>query len=239
MEQARLNSQQISEFYHCGFVLDQVRHFRKLVFSDDVACDGVVVDIGGGVGHFAQALKEQLHLKARVVDTDQVSIRACLDLGLDAELGDALNISGHGDESTVCLNLILHHLVASSDAGTRELQRRAIRTWRCRIFVNEYIYESFVGNVSGWLIYQITSSRILSAIAKFASSYVPSLRANTFGVGVRFRAHKEWLDLFRAEGFEVDRVEFGEDEPVAPIWRLLLIKTIRRDSFLLRPVRLQ
>lgn len=235
-QQSKLNAEQVAEFYHDLFVSDQVRHFRVLAMPVVQASGGTVVDIGGGVGHFAKALQQHLHLPTRVFDLDPVSVQACREAGLDAEVGDALNLPVRGDEAVVCLNLILHHLVAPSASATKNLQRRAIRPWRCRIFVNEYIYESYIGNLSGWLIYQVTSNRWLSALAKAGSRLVPALRANTFGVGVRFRANKEWVDLFRAEGFEVERVEMGEEEPVATPWRLLLIKSIRRDSFLLRPM---
>ena len=57
------------------------------------------------------------------------------------------------------------------------------------VFVNEYIYELYVGNVSGWLIFQVTKSRVLSWIGRVVSTVVPSLRAKTFGVSVRFRTH--------------------------------------------------
>lgn len=235
MQQKTLNADQVAEFYHDLFVSDQVRDFRTLALPLVQASGGAVVDIGGGVGHFARALTQHLHVPARVVDMDPVSVQTCRAAGVEAEVGDALNLPTRGDEAVVCLNLILHHLVAGSASGTRDLQRRAVRPWRCRIFVNEYIYESYLGNVSGWLIYQVTSSRWLSAMAKAGSKLIPALRANTFGVGVRFRAHQEWVELFRSEGFEVEKVAIGEDEKVSPVWRMLLIKSIRRDSFLLRP----
>lgn len=213
-----------------------MRHFELLGCAALNDVEGAIVDIGGGVGHFAKAVRDRLQLRTRVIDLDPVSVQACQNEGLEAEVGDALSLPVRGDEAVVCLNLILHHLVAPSAAATRVLQRRAIRPWRCRIFVNEYIYESYVGDLSGWLIYQVTSSGFLSAIAKAGSRFVPALRANTFGVGVRFRSHREWVDLFRSEGFEVERVALGVEERVSPVWRLLLIKAIRRDSFLLRPV---
>ncbi|AVA13632.1 hypothetical protein C3E99_07070 [Sphingopyxis sp. MG] len=103
------------------------------------------------------------------------------------------------------------------------------------IFVNEYIYQSFLGTVSGRLIYAITASRILSALAGFAARFIPAFRANTFGVGVRFRAHEEWMALFREAGFVPEAVRIGAEEQIKPPLRLLLIKTIRRDSFILRP----
>lgn len=235
MSQTKLSAEQVAEFYHDLFVRDQVRHFRNMALPVVKTSGGRVVDIGGGVGHFASALKQGLGLDARVVDMDPVSVQSCLRAGLDAEVGDALSLPARGDEAVVCFNLILHHLVAPTASGTRDLQRQALQTWHCRIFVNEYIYESYVGNLSGWLIYQITSSKMLSALAKAGSRLIPALRANTFGVGVRFRSHGEWIELFRSLGLAVERVELGAEEPVSRVWRLLLIKAIRRDSFLLRP----
>ena len=62
---------------------------------------------------------------------------------------------------------------------------------------------------------------------------VPSLRANTFGVGVRFRAADEWSKLFRQAGYEVVASQRGSDERVSLGRRMLLIKSCRRDSFVL------
>ena len=108
---------------------------------------------------------------------------------------------------------------------------------RAVVFVNEYIYESYIDGLSGRLIFHITKSRLLSAVGRAIASVVPALRANTFGVGVRFRSHDEWTTLFRDAGFEVVRARLGEPERVAFARRALLIKAIRRDSFLLRPVQ--
>src|SRR3546814_14279285 len=58
-----------------------------------------------------------------------------------------------------------------------------------------------------------------------------SLRANTFGMGVRFRSHKEWRQLFAEAGFHVLDMRTGRNERISPPLRGLLIKAIRRDSF--------
>jgi len=104
------------------------------------------------------------------------------------------------------------------------------------LFVNEYIYDSWVKEWSGSLIYQITTSRLLSAMAGFVSRFVPSLRANTFGVGVRFRAEQEWRRLFAAEGWRVVGYLRGREEEVSLPRRMLMIRSCRRDSFLLEQV---
>jgi hypothetical protein len=66
-----------------------------------------------------------------------------------------------------------------------------------------------------------------------------SLQVNTFGVGVRFRAHDEWGRLFAAAGYAVKSSVVGDDERVSPVLRLLLIRHIRRDSFLLEPLAMR
>lgn len=234
-----LSAEQISEFYHDEFVKDQARDFGML--AGPLAGKGVIVDIGGGAGYFAERVNAELGYPVRVIDMDPESVVLCTARSVPSQVGDALNPPIAGDEACICFNLILHHLVAKDEAHTRQLQMGALAAWHEQgvpIFVNEYIYESYVGTLSGRLIYSITSGRLLSAVASFAARFVPAFRANTFGVGVRFRSHKEWLALFREAGFSAKAVRIGADEDVKLPLRLLLIKAIRRDSFILRPAKL-
>lgn len=231
-EQQKLSDAQLEAFYHDGFVEDQVRHFSRLLGPG-----GTVVDVGGGRGFFARRLAEAVGRKVRVLDSDPVAVAGCRENGVDGEIGDALAPRVAGDEEAVSFNLILHHLVGASERATRDLQSRALRAWKGKardLFVNEYIYESFVGRASGRLIFWITKSRVLSWMGRAVAFFARSLRANTFGVGVRFRAHDEWRRLFEEAGFEVVAAELGAPEPVSLPRRLLLIKSIRRDSFHLR-----
>ena len=233
-----LNSKQISDFRHDAFVHQQLDHFKKIALPYFTA-ESVLVDIGGGCGFFAHGVKQEFGLLTRVIDMDQMSVRTALSSGVEAEVGDALNPTRHGDEDVICFNLILHHLVSYSEQLTSDLQMQAITQWsrnkNIKIFVNEYIYESFIRNISGRFIYLITKSKVLSTIGRIAAFFMPSLKANTFGVGVRFRSHCEWLDLFERNGFRVIQTIKGKDENVSMPRRLLLIKAIRRDSFLLSP----
>jgi hypothetical protein len=231
-----LSQQQVAAFYHTDFVEDQTRDFVKLLPHE--ADSGVTVDVGGGCGFFARRLAQVTGRRVRVLDRDPVSVLACTEAGVEAVEGDALAPAMSGDERIASFNLVLHHLVASSEKATRALQVQALLVWRGQVehvFVNEYIYESFLGRMSGWLIYQITSSRILSALGRAVATVVPSFRANTFGVGVRFRAHREWRELFEEAGYTVDSSTTGASERVSAPLRLLLIKTISRDSYLLTP----
>jgi hypothetical protein len=242
--QSKLSGEQVAAFYHSAFVADQIQHFRALLGSSarqDVSSGrGVVTDVGGGVGFFAEGLRDSLGVAVRVVDMDPLSVAKCRERGIDADQADALGMKPVGDESVVCFNLILHHLVGKDVHSTRTLQLRALSAWRdagVKLFVNEYIYESFVAGWSGSLIYRITSSNMLSALAGAVSRIVPSLRANTFGVGVRFRGEAEWVGLFREAGFEVVGRKAGDEEHVDLPLRALLIRSIKRSSFLLVPAK--
>jgi hypothetical protein len=117
------------------------------------------------------------------------------------------------------------------------MQKRALSVWagRCdAIFVNEYIYESFIFNdISGWIIYQVTSNKFLSQLGRSLANIFPSLNANTFGVGVRFRSHAEWCRIFKSLGFDIVDTVIGKQEGISLPRRFLLIKNCRRDSFML------
>jgi len=235
--QTKLSAEQIEAFYHDEFVDDQVRDFRDMLGSGRGGKR--VVDIGGGCGFFARQLAETAGESTRVIDMDPRSIEECRKLGVDGRIGDALSPAADGDEGVVTFNLILHHLVGATEAETRQLQIRALKAWRGKVdhlFVNEYIYQSYALNLSGRLIYEITSSRVLSAIARKISRFIPAFKANTFGVGVRFRSHEEWRTVFAEAGYRVIDSRIGQAERISPALRTLLIKTIRRDSFVLVPV---
>jgi hypothetical protein len=240
MEQRTLSSDQIGAFYHDEFVKDQVEHFDHLTRASPQTLSVPVVDIGGGMGYFASAVGEQLRRSVKVVDMDALSVEHCKSNGLEAELGDALALQPTAFSQIACFNLILHHLVAPTGRDTTRLQESALARWCVPgkfVFVNEYIYESYLYSLSAWLIYAVTSSRLLSKLAQTVSTVVPSLRANTFGVGVRFRSHAEWVELFGRTGFDVAKVAEGRMEHVSMARRVLLIKSIRRNSYLLLPAQ--
>ena len=237
--QTTLNPDQLEAFYHDEFVRDQINDFDFLIGTQLKATnvsDSVVVDLGGGVGYFANELKRRFGYTVRVVDMDPVSIEKCREKELQADVGDVIALPPKGDERVVCFNLILHHLIGKSPLDTYKLQSKALINWQHNgnaIFVNEYIYESYIPGFSGWVIYKITSSQLLSSIGKLVSRIIKAFKANTFGTGVRFRSDSEWIALFANAGFIVTSQTIGKEERVAPPLRLLLIKSIKRNSYLL------
>jgi hypothetical protein len=237
MEQNKLAEHQLEAFYHDLFVEDQARDFVALL-GGNPSC-GEIVDMGGGCGFFAHQLKSQSECNVKVIDMDVTSVKACHELGVEAIQGDALSPEITGREGVVCFNLILHHLVGESETKTLAMQTGALSVWKRPhvkyIFVNEYIYESWFSDISGRLIFQITKSPILSWVGRMVAVVVPSLKANTFGVGVRFRSNAEWIRVFSRAGFRVKASLQGQDEEVSLPRRMLLIKAIRRNSYLLEP----
>lgn len=233
--QVGLDQERIANFYHDLFVKSQVEDFAEIC-APGLDPDKVVSDMGGGCGFFAGAVRRDLGFPMRVVDADAVSVATATEAGLNALVGDALEWQPMGDESVACFNLILHHLVGRDEKETARLQMKALDRWKdagVRIFVNEYIYDSYLAESSGALIYRITASRLLSKIAESVSRFVPSLRANTFGVGVRFRADEEWRRLFESQGWCLIAYRRGVEEAVSLPRRMLLIKSCRRDSYVL------
>ena len=105
------------------------------------------------------------------------------------------------------------------------------------LLMNSFMSHTSIDTISGWLIYQLTSHSVLSGLGRFVAKLSPSLKANTFGVGVRFRSHNEWCKMFESFGFKVVGMKLGEEEFVSLPRRLLLIKNCRRDSFFLKPIR--
>ena len=242
-KQNKMTGDQVEAFFDTEFEGDQVKDFESLLEGVALDAPGTIVDVGGGVGRFAQIMVGRRPNKVRVIDIDEKSIEVVKSVGssrIEGIVADALDPPIFGDEAVVTINLILHHLVGASESATLALQEAALTVWKGKveyIFINEYIYESFVKNLSGKLIYAITSSVILSSIGALVGKFVPSLMANTFGVGVRFRSDAEWRGLFVRCGFEVLASKYGKEEFISAPRRLLLISQIRRNSYLLRATK--
>ncbi len=239
-KQRELASHQVSEFYHDDFVTAQVKDFRRLVRRPDSVA-AKVVDIGGGVGYFADALGQQLGFDVTVLDMDTKSLEIARSKGLRAELGDALSTRAADDAQVVSFNLVLHHLVTGSWRSTLQMQQGALRnqlsnSGEKRLFVNEYVYESYVlTEFAAWLIFTVTSSRMLSRVASIFARLMPTLRANTFGVGVCFHSDRAWRRLFDAAGWTVEAVLEGEQEGISAPRRIALaLRKCRRNSYILK-----
>ena len=231
-----LSPEQVSEFFHDEFVQDQTRHFTMLVQDFNR-----LSDLGGGVGHFAKAISEIYHKPVQVIDLDNESLRLAKENGLEVFYDDIIQ-TRHADKSDiVSLNLVLHHLVGGSQKKTDSLQVAALsnqangKMEESKLFINEYVYESYISDeFASWAIFSITSSSFLSTVARQIGRFVPSLKANTLGVGVRFHSLRGWIQLFERAGWKVERHIEGQPEMISVPRRLsFALKSCRRDSFIL------
>ncbi len=235
--QMTLSAESLAEFYHDDFAQEQVDDLGALAGRSML--DATIVDLGGGVGHFSELLRTQHRADASVLDMDGESVRRCLLRGVPALIGDAITTRAADGNDFAAFNMILHHLVAPGFRATEELQTAAlanlaIRGGPKRVFVSEFVYEGYVLNWPAALIFAVTSSKALSTAASSVARFIPSLRANTFGVGVRFRAAPDWARMFARSGW---RVSAHRTHPSGPIGVAKLValglRSWRRDSFLL------
>ena len=240
-EQRKLGRPALEAFAHREFVLDQTAAFLQL-FSGRLMPGDIIVDLGGGVGHFAFHLTDLVeNVSVHVIDTDISAVKR-IDIAQSKSVAafheSAVEYVPSESQRIGCFNLVLHHLVGSGFRETRLLQEQAIANWCDRgklVFVNEYIYESPF-DLGGAAIYGITSSSILSWLAGQISRFAPRLHANTFGVGVRFRSSSGWEAMFERSGFRVVGKIRGQSESVYWPLRAFGITAISRDSYLLEAV---
>ena len=235
IQQRVLKTEQVEEFYLDLFVTTRVRDAVDFVEETKQPVNKVV-DIVGDTGFFANALAQKTGPDAQIVEIDPSLAEACVEHGRPAESRESLNSVQCGGEDIVSSNLTLHHPVAAFHTETEVLQKRANAVWQRKamaMFVNKYLYESCIGNALGWLIYRFISSQPLSALGQEVVKFVLSLRANTCSIGVRSRADQELTDLFYGLGFTVAAYRIGPEENVSLARRILIIKSCRRDSYLL------
>ena len=165
------------------------------------------LDVGGGNGVFADKTLVEFPL-ARGVVLDNA--RFLLDRNLP-------NLRKHlvcesvvkipqlfGDEKfdVIFFNWLLHHLTGSSYGSTRAFQRqvfldaKSILSFNGCIVVFENMYDGLaINGFPSWLIYQITSSRMLYPFTKRF--------ANTAGCGVCFLSQTQWEREFEGLNLRV------------------------------------
>jgi hypothetical protein len=199
-----------------------------------------LLDVGGGNGFFVdRILAEFPNATATLVDNAQTLLnrnrqhpRKRLVLGSADDLSKQL---GGQRFDVVSLHWVLHHMVVRSWGGSAAMQVRLLRdvrqllSDRGRVSVLENMYQGrVVESFAPWLIYQLTSSRALAAVAKMGG-------ANTAGVGVAFRDRASWLRTFGDAGLKVAESEPFEDWRRSAAQRLLTVRRVYVESFWLTP----
>lgn len=239
----RVLSEEATEAFDHGWLFPaQVQHFAELTgYAADEPFR--VLDVGGGTGLFAQELRQKFtQCSVTILDLSQWSVDKAKARGVTAVLGSILDPPASLTVQrfdVVVFNMILHHLVGDSDNLTEQNQKQALRVAASllssggRIIFNEYCYSGFMyDDVSGRLIYELTSSKALAGVIRAIGRLFPKhLSANTVGVGVRFRPLRRWEQLGAASGLVLQRTLDGPPDPPSLVRRVsLLIREVRRSS---------
>jgi hypothetical protein len=180
---------------------------RRCIDRDFPQGDFHLLDLGGGNGRFADlVLSNYPGARATVLDNARTLLarnsehpRKTLLYASAAEL-DEVDVE---PPDLITINWVLHHLVSDSHArSVRNMMDtlgacvRAL-TGRGRISVFEDLYDGILlDGLPSRLIFLLTSSRALSGL-------VGRMGANTAGVGVCFRSHRQWKRLFMNAGLEL------------------------------------
>lgn len=239
----QLNDQQLEAFdaeyirpHQWRHLIDPLERFfgREGHFS--------LLDIGGGNGVFVdRILAEFPNATATLLDNAQTLLtRNRLHPRKKLVLGSADDLSRlfHGTKFDVAsLHWVLHHMVVRSWRRSTEAQVRVlcdvrrVLSERGRLSVLENMYQGrVVPSFAPWLIYQLTSSRALAAVARRGG-------ANTAGVGVAFRDRTSWFRTFAEAGFSVAESAPFEDWELSKAQRLLTVRRVFVESYWLAPRR--
>jgi SAM-dependent methyltransferase len=200
---------------------------KKRIDADFPEGDFTFLDLGGGTGRFADRLLSN-YPKAvgSVLDNSEVLLgrnqqNERKEIICDS-VADLTKVTKKYD--LVCIHWLLHHLIGDSYAGTRDNQLRTLRNLallmtvrgRVSLFENNYV-GWLMTDLPGRLIYQVTASRVVAAIAR-------RMGANTAGVGVCFLSKRQWFQTIRESGLSV--LSYAEPDawqwPIRWEWKVFL-----------------
>lgn len=203
------------------------------------------LDVGGGQGFFADRILERFpHAQGIVLDNsplllskNEANARKTLVCCSATEL---LNYVPKESVDVAFFNLSLHHFIGGTYGKTRTLQRsaieQAVRTlaYGGLMIVTENLYDgaSAIYDFPGFIIYALTSSRMLASIVR-------RLGANTAGCGVCFLSREAWRSEFGKLGLRETAFAENSFPLTSRSWklraRLLTLKSISVATFILEP----
>lgn len=215
---------------------ERMARIRTHVDRDFPTGEFTFLDIGGGNGSFADQLLETYPAaRGTVVDNAEVLVarnqahprKQVVESSIE-QLTENLD----GSFDVVFLNFVLHHLIGTSFADTRNNQRDGVRVAASflapegRVSVYENIIEGPVfARLPGWTVFQLTASRTLAPL-------VARLGANTAGTGVCYLSAQQWRETLAAGGLEVRAYRPDQDLGMSPARRRLLhVRENRRGYF--------
>jgi ubiquinone/menaquinone biosynthesis C-methylase UbiE len=230
-----LETHQLAAF-DVDYVSDEMWADVRALIASQFAERFSILDIGGGNGHFVDAVLAQFpHAHATVVDNapnllaaNRSDSRKTL---LQRSVEDLPAALQGRSFDLVCLHWSLHHFVTDSYSDTVAFQRRALREAASlvssggRLSVFENLYDGLVWpSLPGRLVYAMTASRWLAPLTRL-------LGANTAGVGVCFLSERQWVNAFGDAGLDIEGRNYYPHS-VRWIYRLgLLTRRVRKGHF--------
>ncbi len=206
------------------------QYLRQKFEASDKIC---IADFGGGNGAFCDILLDafpnaivyNIDISADLLSLNTPHERKHLvhSSFLDFDIGRSVDV--------VCLNYVLHHMVSSSVKDSIDLINQSLKRaysvlsdGGCLVVFENILYSYLSENISSYLLYKSTSSKILAPITK-------SLGANTAGVGVYYMGKDALVGMAAACGF-TDDLNFDFRTPRKSFKLLpVLGKEIRREGF--------
>lgn len=137
----------------------------------------------------------------------------------------------------IFINWVLHHLVNKSyikthqNIGNTLVSAKRLLSSKGYLSIFENIYNGiFFANLPSYLIFQLTSSQLISPIIKY-------LGANTAGCGVCFLSKNQWEYLINKAGFQVLNYTDSQEKDISSIQKLILhIGNAREGHFWCSPL---
>lgn len=229
---------------------EQAERVRDLtVFVDELLAhrrdeEVVIGDLGGGDGLILDACLERfpkakgilVDLSPKMLEHNKPHPRKTLVEGDIAEVERAL--PGTRFDLVMC-NFLLHHCIGNSGPETRALQAEILTQLRRMlapgggVMVSEILHDSWlVDGFSPWLIYQITSIKLFSPLAR-------RFGANTAGTGVLFASERQLNDVFARAGLRVSRERVHHVDRRKWSHVAVLAKRITQKQFFLQDANLE
>ncbi len=190
------------------------------------------LDIGGGIGTFANALLENCEHVERI-DVVDPSLSAANAFQKNSRVNliqaSIQDFEPQEKYDFITINLVLHHIVANSDHLVKTNQTHVIAKAKSLLapngllIVEENVYDSvFTTDLTGRLIFEITKLKSIESITR-------KLGANTAGEGVRFRSERSWKALFEQQNLREVEVIYNKNwGQNMPVWQKIPLLCTRR-----------
>ncbi|MEM9410288.1 MAG: class I SAM-dependent methyltransferase [Planctomycetota bacterium] len=212
---------------HCGEKFDKQDAFT-------------ILDVGGGNGKFIDSMLDEYPNATGIVLDNAETL-----LAKNIERHNKKLVQGSAEDiekllpdqrfDLITFHWVLHHFVIGDYQSTKQMVENVLRicasrlTEDGRVSVFENMYDGWLfTDMPGRIIYTLTSAQWLAPITR-------KFGANTGGIGVCFRSHRQWDAMLDRCGLE--KVSYADGEEFRKSWMrryILHMGNVRSGHFWLR-----